>query len=89
MKPKHKSVNNFLSKEGSSVKNIHEKMVTVYEKNIPFYFQVKYWGKHCKWDRVSIKADSMCRTPLEAETKEIINKVKELVLTGRRVRFQL
>lgn len=85
----HRSVMKFLSKEGSSPKNIHERMVAVYGENSPSYFQVKYWCKQFKWGRESIHDDPKCGRPLEARTDEIIKKVEDLVLIDRRVKVSV
>ena len=89
LKLEHRSVMKFLSKEGSSPKNIHERMVAVYGENSPSYYQVKFWCKQFKWGRESIHDDPKCGRPLEARTEEIINKVEDLVLTDRRVKVSV
>lgn len=48
LKLEHRSVIKFLTKEGGSLKKIHERMVAVQRKSSPLYFQVKYRCKHFK-----------------------------------------
>lgn len=64
----------FLTKKGNSPKNIHEKMVVVFEKSKPLYSQDKYLRKQFKWDRASIHDESKYGRLLEAWTEGIINK---------------
>ncbi|KRT86348.1 AAA protein, partial [Oryctes borbonicus] len=44
----HRSVMKFLLQGGNGLKDIHDRMVAVYEENSPFYFEAKYWCKQFK-----------------------------------------
>jgi hypothetical protein len=73
----------------SSPQNIHERMVAVYGKNNPSYFQDKYWYKRFKWVRKSIHNDPKCGRSLEARVNEITNKDEDLVLIDRRGKLSI
>ena len=46
------SIIKFLTKEGKNPKEIHVRMNAVYGDVSHSYYQVKFWSKQFKWDRV-------------------------------------
>lgn len=79
----------FIIKENSSLKNIHEKIISVRGQGSPLYFQVTYQCNQLKLDKDSIQDDLKYERPLEARTKKIINKVENFALTDRRVKISV
>ena len=56
----HRVVIKFLTKEGVSPLNIHERLVNVYQDQSPSYAIVKKWTAEFKRGRDSIEDDSRC-----------------------------
>ena len=86
------SVIQFLTKGGKKSKEIHERMNAVYGDVPPSYYQVKFWSKQFKWGRESIEDYSRSGRPVEASSKEMCQKVEDMILQDRRVKiseFQL
>ena len=79
----------FLTKEAKKPKEIHERMNAVYGDVSPSYYQVKFWSKQFKWSRESIEGDSRSGRPVEASSKEICQKVKDMILQDRRVKISV
>jgi hypothetical protein len=51
----HISVIKFLlGKEGNRRKNIHQRMINVYGKDIQSYFTIKFWSRQFRWGKESI-----------------------------------
>ena len=65
LKFEHRVVIEFLTKEGVSPQNIHERLVNVYQDQSPLYTTVKKWAAEFKRDRDSIEDDSRCGRPVE------------------------
>ena len=80
-----RSVIKFLTKEGKKPKEIHERINAVYGDISPSYYQVKFWFKQFKWGRESIEDDSRSGRPVEASSKEMCQKVGDMVLQDRHV----
>jgi hypothetical protein len=55
----------FLTKEGISPQNIHERLVNVYKDQSPSYATVKKLAAEIKRDIDSIEEDPRCRRPVE------------------------
>ena len=78
----------FLRKEGKKPKEIHERMNAVYGDVSPSYYQVKFWSKQFKWGR-SIEDDSRSCRRVEASSKEMCQKVENMILQDRRVKVSV
>ena len=76
----------FLIKEGKNPKEIHGRMNTVYGNVSLSYYQIKFWSKQFKWDRKSIEDDSRSGRPVEASSKEMCQKVEDIILQDLRVK---
>ena len=50
---------------------------------------VKFWSKQFKWGRESIEDDSLSRLPVEASSKEMCQKVEDMILQDRRVKVSV
>ena len=61
----HRVVIKFLTKEGVSPQNIHERLVNVYQDQSPSYSTVKNWAAEFKRGRDSIEDDPRCERPVE------------------------
>ena len=57
LKIEYRVVIKFLTKEGVSQQNIHERLVNVYQDLSPSYRTVKKWAAEFKRDRDSIEDD--------------------------------
>ncbi|KAF2890063.1 hypothetical protein ILUMI_16110 [Ignelater luminosus] len=96
LKLEHRSVVKCLSKEGSGPKNIHEKAQSTNKAFNAFLSSSHHLThilsicRHCfhLW-RLCGRAHRFCGRPLEARTEEAVNKVEDLVLTGRRVKVSV
>ena len=84
-----RSVIKFLNNEGKETKEIHESMNAVYSDVSPFYYQVKFWSKQFKWGRESIEIVSHSGWPVEASSKEICKKVKDMIVQDRCVKVSV
>jgi len=75
----------FLTKEGVSPKNIHERLMNVYQDQSPSYRTVKKWIVEFKRGRDSIQDDSCCGRPVEVMTNEVCDAVEKLVMDEKRI----
>ena len=64
-------------------------MNAVYVDVSPSYYQVKFWSKQFKWDREFIEDDSCSGRTVEASSKEMCQKVEDMILQDRRVKFSV
>ena len=75
----------FLTKEGKKLKEIHTRMNAVYGDVSPSYYQLKFWSKQFKWGRESTENDSHSGRPVEVSSKEMCQKVEDMILQDRLV----
>ena len=85
---KHRAVIKFLTKEGVSPQNIHERLVNVYQDQSPSYSTVKKWAAEFKRGRDSIEDDPRCGRPVEVMTNEVCDSVEKLVMDDRRIKVR-
>ena len=78
-----------LTKEGKKPKEIHERMNALFGDVSPSYYQVKFWSKQFKWGRESIEDDSRSGRPVEASSKEICQKMEDMILQDRRIKVSV
>ena len=64
-------------------------MNAVYGDVSPTYCQVKFWSKQFKWGRESIEDDSRSGRPVEASSKEMCQKVVDMILQDGRVKVSV
>lgn len=86
VKSEHRCVIKFLTKEGTSPKTIHARMIAVYGDEAPSYFTVKYWSKQFRWGRESTEDDPRSGRPSDATNPEVSRKVETMVLGDRRLK---
>ena len=79
-----RSVIKFLTKEGKKPKEILERVNAVCDDVLPSYYQVKFWSKQFKWGRESIEDNSRSGRPVEVSSKEMCQKVEDMILQDRR-----
>ena len=79
----------FLTKEGKKPKDIHERMNAVYGDISPSYYQVKFWSKQFKWGRESIEDDSCSGGPVVASSKEMCQRMEDMILQDRRIKVSV
>ena len=82
----HRSVIKFLVREGSMVKDIHNRLENVYGENAPSLATVKKWAAEFKRGRESIEDDPRSGRPVEATTSEKIAEVEAIVMADCRVK---
>ena len=70
----------FFTKERKEPKEIHGRMNAVYVDISPSYYHVKFWSKQFKCGRKLIKNDSRSGWPVEASSKEMCQKVEDMIL---------
>ena len=75
-----RSMIKFFAKEGKKPEEIYERMNAVCGDISPSYNQVKFWSKHFKWVRELIEDDSRSDRPVEASSKEMCQKVEDMIL---------
>ena len=64
-------------------------MNAVYGNVSSSYHQVKFWSKHFKWDRESIEYNSRSGRPVEASSKEMYQKVEDMILQDHDVKVSV
>ena len=79
----------FFTKEGKKPKEIHEKMNAVYGGVSPSYYQVKFWSNQFKWGRESIEDYSHSGRPVEASSKEMCQKMENMILQDRYIKVSV
>ena len=84
-KIEHRAVIKFLFLEGVAPKEIHERMLKVYNDCSPTIRTVERWVAEFKRGRTSIEDDPREGRPKSASTPEIIAKIQDMVLEDRRL----
>lgn len=84
----YRAVIKFLVKEGSSVKEIADRLAKVYQQDAPKYSTVAKWAAEFKRGRQSLEDDPRSGRPLEATTPEFIRRVEDLVMADRRLKVK-
>ena len=84
-----RSVIKFLTKKGKKPKEIHKRMNVVYGDVSTSFCQVRFWSKQFKWGRELIEDDSRSGRPVEASSKEMCQKVEDMILQDRRVKVSV
>ena len=82
-KVEYRTVIKFLSKEGLAPAAIKQCLDGVYGEASPSYSTVKEWAKQFRLGRESIKDE-----PMEVVTEENIRRVKEELLSDRRLKLK-
>lgn len=85
-KNEYRAVIKFLTLEGQSPKNIHERLVAVYGESSPSYATVKRWAREFQCGRESLQDDARSGRPSTSITQENIETVHQLVLNNRRIK---
>jgi transposase len=85
---KYRAVINFLTLEGKSPKEIHERMMNVYRELCPAYATVKKWAKKYKHGRESLQDDSRSGIPSTTITEENVDAVLQLIMADKRVTIE-
>lgn len=84
-KVEHRAVIKFLTKEGESPSNIHQRMVKVYGDKCPAYDVVKRFSRKFKCGRESLEDEPGRGRPETSTSPEMIEKVEKLVMDDRRI----
>lgn len=87
-KLEHRAVIKFLTKEGRSAKEIHERMVGVYGETTPSYATVTRWNKEFRHGRESIEDDPRSGRPPEASCDDNVDRIEAMILENRRVKVE-
>lgn len=82
----HRSVIKFLTREGATPKDIHERLVKVYGDQAPSKTTVKKWAAEFKHGRESIEDDPRSGRPVEETSPENCVAVERLVMNDRRLK---
>ena len=80
---------NFLTKEGKKRTEIYERINAVYGDVSPSYYQVKFSSKQIKWGKERIEDDLRSGRPVEASSKEMCQKVEDMILQDCRVKVSV
>lgn len=84
-KIEYRAVIKFLFLEGVAPKEIHERMLKVYNDCSPTIRTVERWVAEFKRGRTSLEDDPREGRPKSASTPEIIAKIQDMVLENRRL----
>lgn len=87
-KIEYRAIIKFLTLEGSSPAEIHERLIKVYKEGSPSYATVKRWAAETKRGRKSLDDEPRSGRPVEVTTPEMCNAVKKLVEEDRRIRVR-
>ena len=85
-KIKFRGIIEFLVKEGTAPKEIHERLVKVYGDASPSYATVKNWAAEFKRGRVSLEDDPRSGRTSTSTSDEKVEAVEKLVLEDRRIK---
>ena len=88
-KSEYRAVIKFLTLEGQSPKNIHERMERVYGDMCPPYTTVKNWAQDIRLGRRSIQDEPRSGRPSTATTEENIETVEKLIMEDRRITLDM
>ncbi|XP_076055186.1 protein GVQW3-like [Oratosquilla oratoria] len=75
----------YLHIKGLTPKEIHEDMVATLRDNAPSYSMVKKWAADFKQGRDSLEDDPRQGRPATVTTKEVTDKIHDVLLTDRRL----
>ena len=84
----YRAVIKFLVKEGSSAREITDRLAKVYQQDAPKYSTVAKWAAEFKRGRQSLEDDPRSGRPLEVTTPEVIRRVEDLVMADRRLKVK-
>lgn len=84
----YRAVIKFLTLEGQSPSDIHDRMLKVYNEKCPSKATVYTWVNETKWRRDSLRDLPRSGRPKTVSVEEIIQKVEEFVMTDRRVKVR-
>ncbi|KAM4678284.1 histone-lysine N-methyltransferase SETMAR-like isoform 1-T2 [Discoglossus pictus] len=81
----HRAVIQFLAKKGLTPKAIHDDMVATLGEDAPSYSMVKKWTGDFKRGRKSLEDDPRSGRPTTSTTPELVDSVRDLLRSDRRV----
>jgi [histone H3]-lysine36 N-dimethyltransferase SETMAR len=82
-----RSVIKFLTKEAVPPKEIHERLLKVYNEQSPSYSAIKRWAQLFRFGRESLEDDPKSGRPVTAATPEKIDLIEKLVMANRRLKI--
>ena len=85
-KVEYRAVIRYLYLKGKTGQEIHCELTNVYGSSAPSYAQVKFWVGEFKRSRTSLEHETRSGRPSDATDKEMCNKVRDLVYSGRRIK---
>ena len=85
VKIRNRAVIEFLTLEGRTPKEIHERMAKVYVDSAPSYATVKRWAVEAKHGRESLDDEARSGRPPSAVTPETISALEAMIMEDRRI----
>jgi hypothetical protein len=84
-KLEYRSVIKFLTLEGETPKNVHERMTKVYGVTCPSYTTVKNWARDVCFGKEQNRSEPCSGWPSTAVTDESIQAVVDIIMEDRRI----
>nr|CAD45367.1 transposase [Bythograea thermydron] len=87
-KIEYHAVIKFLTKVGKNAKEIHDRLVAVYNDTASSYATVTRWHKEFRHGRESLEDDSRVGRTFEATSEDTVDRVEAMIMENRRVKVE-
>nr|CAD45369.1 transposase [Bythograea thermydron] len=87
-KIEYRAVIKFLTKEGKNAKEIHDRLVAMYNDTAPSYTTVTRWHKEVRHGRESLEDDPRVGRPSKATSEDNVDRVEAMIMENRRVKVE-